>query len=208
MTIFTIDEQHQVRAFPAQAAKRNQNGSFATLEEFVGVVGAWPVARLVQLWNGLPGVTPVKKFTDRKSGIARLWHAIHKLAALSVPHEGPRSPKPSKCTPRRKQQSRATATSTVTAPAAGSETQKSAPAGCADVSEPVAPTTRAGSKTAIVLALLRRERGATAKELMKATGWQAHSVRGFLSGTVAKKMQLTLVSTKDDSGERTYLISA
>src|SRR5438309_6279811 len=140
MSIFTIDEQHQVRAFPthsaARAANRNQNGSFTTLEEFVRLVGAWPIARLVRLWNGLPGITPVKKFTDRKTAIARLWHAIHKLAALSVPHEQPRSPKPSKGAPRRKSETQATETSAPTTPALKPPTEKSAPAGCADVSEP------------------------------------------------------------------------
>ena len=55
---------------------------------------------------------------------------------------------------------------------------------------------RDGSKTAKVLELLKRDGGVTAKELLKATGWQAHSVRGFLSGTVGKKMGLTVVSTK------------
>jgi hypothetical protein len=43
---------------------------------------------------------------------------------------------------------------------------------------------------------------------MKATGWQPHSVRGFLSGTVRKKMGLTLTSTKSDDGERTYSVKA
>jgi len=65
---------------------------------------------------------------------------------------------------------------------------------------------RDGSKTAKVLDLLRRPGGATGKELMKATGWQAHSVRGFLSGTVGKKMGLTVTSTKGEDGERTYSI--
>jgi hypothetical protein len=63
---------------------------------------------------------------------------------------------------------------------------------------------RQGSKTAKVLDLLKRPGGATMKELLKATGWQPHSVRGFLSGTLGKKMRLTVLSTKNDDGERTY----
>jgi hypothetical protein len=63
---------------------------------------------------------------------------------------------------------------------------------------------RDGSKTAEILDLLKRPAGATAKELMKATGWQPHSVRGFLSGTVGKKMGLTVMSAKNEAGERTY----
>jgi len=65
---------------------------------------------------------------------------------------------------------------------------------------------RAGSKTAKILDLLKRPGGATARELMKATGWQPHSVRGFLSGTVGKKMRLTVLSTKVEGGDRKYSI--
>ena len=61
--------------------------------------------------------------------------------------------------------------------------------------------------TAKVLDLLKRAGGVTAKELMKATGWQAHTVRGFISGTLGKKMGLTVASTKNDSGERTYSVT-
>jgi hypothetical protein len=67
---------------------------------------------------------------------------------------------------------------------------------------------REGSKAAKVLDLLKRPGGASAKELMKATGWQPHSVRGFLSGTVSKKMGLAVVSTKGEDGERTYSVKA
>jgi hypothetical protein len=67
---------------------------------------------------------------------------------------------------------------------------------------------REGSKTAQVLNLLKRPDGATLKELMKATGWLPHSVRGFLSGAVGKKMGLKVTSTKGDDGERSYSVKA
>jgi hypothetical protein len=43
---------------------------------------------------------------------------------------------------------------------------------------------------------------------MKATGWQPHSIRGFLSGTVSKKMGLAVTSTKGEDGERTYSVKS
>jgi len=68
--------------------------------------------------------------------------------------------------------------------------------------------TREGSKTNTILDLLKRPSGVTAKELMKATGWQPHSVRGFLSGTIGKKMGLTVTSNRGEDGERTYSIKS
>jgi hypothetical protein len=67
---------------------------------------------------------------------------------------------------------------------------------------------REGSKTQTILDLLKRPGGVTSKELMKATGWQPHSVRGFLSGTVGKKMGLAVTSTKGEDGERSYSVKA
>ena len=67
---------------------------------------------------------------------------------------------------------------------------------------------REGSKTDQVLELLKRPGGVTAQELMKATGWQPHSVRGFLSGTIRKKMGLAVTSTKAEDGQRSYSIKA
>jgi hypothetical protein len=69
-------------------------------------------------------------------------------------------------------------------------------------------TTRRGSKTAQVVELLRRPSGVTLKDLMAATQWQAHSVRGFISGALRKKMGLTVESTKGADGERSYSIKA
>ena len=65
---------------------------------------------------------------------------------------------------------------------------------------------RTNSKKAQVFDLLHKSKGATLAALIKATGWQAHSVRGFLSGTVGKKLGLKLKSIKGDDGERVYSI--
>jgi len=66
---------------------------------------------------------------------------------------------------------------------------------------------REGSKTATVLALLKRSGGATLAQIMEATSWQAHSVRGFISGTLGKKMDLPVVSAKREDGARIYSIA-
>ena len=70
--------------------------------------------------------------------------------------------------------------------------------------KPAAKGAREGSKATKILDLLKRPGGATLKALMKATGWQAHSVRGFLSGAIGKKMGLAVTSTKSEDGERSY----
>ncbi len=70
-----------------------------------------------------------------------------------------------------------------------------------------AGTPRAESKTAKILEMIRRPKGATLAEIMKATGWQPHSVRGFISGALGKKMGLAVESTKGDDGERRYRLT-
>jgi hypothetical protein len=71
--------------------------------------------------------------------------------------------------------------------------------------KPKAKGAREGSKTEKILDLLKRVDGASLKELMNATGWQPHSVRGFLS-ILSKKKGLAVESTKSPDGERTYSI--
>jgi hypothetical protein len=66
---------------------------------------------------------------------------------------------------------------------------------------------RPGSKQDTILVLLRRPEGAGLDVLVKETGWQKHSVRGFLAGTVRKKLKLPLLSEKID-GVRNYRIGA
>lgn len=63
------------------------------------------------------------------------------------------------------------------------------------------------SKASIVVELLRQKGGATMTELTKKTGWQRHSVRGFLSGTVGKKMGLKVERSTNDAKESVYRIA-
>ncbi len=65
---------------------------------------------------------------------------------------------------------------------------------------------RAESKGAKILEMIGRAKGATLAEIMQATGWQAHSVRGFLS-TAAKKHSIQIESSKNEAGERVYRIT-
>lgn len=69
---------------------------------------------------------------------------------------------------------------------------------------PLAPL----NKSETIQALLARPQGATISELSEATGWQAHSVRGYLSGTLKKKLGLTLDSSSGDGGRRYRLSEA
>ena len=68
------------------------------------------------------------------------------------------------------------------------------------------PEARQGSKKSAVLELLRRKDGATGAEIAKITKWQPHTIRGFISGTVSKKMKLAVESTKNEQGERVYKV--
>lgn len=69
-----------------------------------------------------------------------------------------------------------------------------------------APVAMATSKQQRCLDLLARRDGVTLAELMTATEWQPHSVRGFLSGTVKKKLGLALVSSRNADGTRRYAL--
>jgi len=118
--------------------------------------------------------------------------------ALAPPAQEPKATKPARVGARRAH----------VAPKKAKSGKKASPAKKAPKGEKKAAGARDGSKTAKLLDLLKRPGGATAKELMKATGWQPHSVRGFLSGTIRKKMGLAVTSTKGEDGERSYSVKA
>jgi hypothetical protein len=194
MKTFTIDSDNNITIFAsekqAKATDATGTEAFTSQEELTKLAAEWPGGRLVEIWNSLTGVDPVKKFTDRKTAIARIWKVIQSLQPASAEAEETAAPAHDVGT-------RRAAKSKATRKAKGSK--KAATDG---------PGPREGSKTAIILDLIRRPKGATIEELMAAAGWQAHSVRGFLSAVVGKKMGLKLESTKGEDGKRKYQIKS
>ena len=142
---------------------------FSTEQELAHMAQDWPLRRLVQLWNSLPGMRLVQRFEDKDIAVARLWRALQPEAQHQRREPSPTAAK-HKCL----------------------RTPPSLP--------------RPNSKAAEILSLLGRPEGATVQELMAATGWQAHSVRGFISGNLVKKRKLKLGSLQRD-GQHAYRLA-
>ena len=64
--------------------------------------------------------------------------------------------------------------------------------------------TRTGTKSATLVSLLKRKQGVSVAEMISATGWQAHSIRGFLAGALKKRLGKTVTTSSSKSGERRY----
>lgn len=101
----------------------------------------FPVIRLLAIYNGLPGVTAIKRFADRNKALKTLWSELAKLPLGSV---------------------------------------------------------KAESKQALLERLLRRPEGSDIDQLVSATGWQRHSVRGVMSGVLRKRRGLSISSTIEE----------
>ena len=159
MKRFRVDAGNRVVLADYATAPENvgeSNIAFESEEQLSEMTALWATARLIQMFNGLPKVNRVTRFTNRKTAIRRIWKAVQTL-------------KPTK-------------------------TSVEAGANSAD-----------GTKKAKLIELLNNTGGTTIAELMAATDWQKHSIRGFLSGTVVRRMGLRLSSFKRD-GERVYRI--
>src|SRR3954454_5264985 len=81
---FVIDAENNITAYaadtaPAGAELKLSEHPFGSEKELPSLAGTWPGARLIEIWNSLPGATPVKKFTDRKKAVARIWKSIQSL---------------------------------------------------------------------------------------------------------------------------------
>jgi hypothetical protein len=201
MTTFVIATDNNISAFAAPEDSQDTlalgGQAFVSEKELGKVAAEWPTSRLVEIWNSFAGVAPftdlkpVTKFENRQKAVKRIWQAVQKLAtgAHQGAQDGPEAAGPTK-----------EATSAKKAAKRPKSAKKTRSAG-------KVPATREGSKKAEVLALMRRRNGATLKEIMEATGWQAHTVRGFVSGTLIKKQRLKVESFRRDDKERTYRIT-
>jgi len=207
MKLFSIDADNTITTYAAAEQIPEGQEHFATEKELAAVAANWPADRLVAVWNSFAGVAgfgadlkPVKKFTDRKSAVARIFKAVQKLdGAPDATPEATPAAAPAKA-PKAAKGARKAAKA-APAKAKASKTTKAA-------KKPANATLpREFSKKAIVLDMLRAKDGATMAAIAKETGWQNHTIRGFISGNITKKMGLAVESTKSDAGERTYRIA-
>jgi hypothetical protein len=160
--LFHLTAEGHINTGDEQGRTETDGGSssFASEPELQEMAGEWPMKRLIEIWNRLPGVEPVTRFTDRKTAIRRIWRAIQ-----------PQTDKGAK-----------------TARRASSTRHR--------------PVFREGSKAAQVCSLLSRPQGATLNEIRSETGWQAHTVRGFISRNLSKPRRK--VCSFEREGERVY----
>jgi hypothetical protein len=208
MPTYSIDSDNNLAVHPDKDAAIKEAGAngtaFATEAELSEATALWPASHLVDVWNGFAGAPPfaelkkVKRFTDRKSAVTRIWTAAQRLGealeeemriaeqdmlrAQQETLSATKATKPAKAA--RTAAPKATAKPKATKDATS---QEDAPA----------PKQREGTRNAAV-ALLEREGGATLEEIMSATSWQKHSVRGFIS-TLASKGGYTIVSARRES---------
>jgi hypothetical protein len=188
---FTIDADNNITAF-ASAEEASQGDAtglihFDSQSTLAKVSADWPLSRFVEIWNSIPGQSPVKKFQDRKKAIARVWAAIQPLAGNGQPDEAAAAkPEP----PRKGGK-----------PAKKAKAAKKAPGKPTDDK-----ASDRSNKKAEVIAMMKRAKGATLAEIMEATGWQKHTVRGFVSILGSKGGQ-SIESSKNAAGERTYKIT-
>lgn len=184
MKAFTLTPDLNVTAYASRkAAIASGHASFGSVDELDTLLTSLNI-KPVDLWNSMPGLIPVKKFMNRKAGLARIWKQLDGLAVAPEVIESEPDEKPAK------------------------KARKVKAEQTASVATETAHTPREGSKGAEVADMLRRANGATLDEIMQATGWQKHTVRGFIAGAAKKKLGLNIESFKNQNGDRSYKVVA
>jgi hypothetical protein len=187
MSIFTIDTDNNITAhLTRKVARQSGAGIFDSAEGLAELIGS-DSKRLVEIWNSLTGVRPVKKFSSLAVGARRIFAAVQNL--VPAPDKKLTGPKKGATKGRGSRQAALAVSPAAAGKAAGIEKNKNA------------RELKAPNKRETVLSLIGRPRGASVDELMAALGWQKHSVRGFIA-TLAKT--IFIESSKSDEGVRTY----
>src|SRR3989475_9251521 len=92
MKTYTIDAENTTTAHDSKQ-EAGEGESFSSQQELASLVAEWQTDRLVEVWNGIPGLTPVQKFTDRKSAVSRIWKASQSLDGGSPAEAATTAPK-------------------------------------------------------------------------------------------------------------------
>jgi Protein of unknown function (DUF3489) len=189
MATFTIDDENNITVF-ASAEEAAQAGDatalpFDSLAAFARVSSDWPLSRFVEIWNSIAGHKQVSKFADRKKAVARIWAAIQPIAERAAASQ-PQEPKPVK-------------------PAKAAKPAKKANAAKKTAGKKASDKDERRNKKAEVIAMMKRAKGATLAQIVEATGWQKHTIRGFVS-LLGSKAGEKIESSKSTTGDRTYRI--
>jgi hypothetical protein len=191
MKAFTIDAENNVVVHASAKAATKAEGTelFTSQGALAELAAAWPASRLVEIFNSLTGVAPIKKFADRKKAVARIWTELQKLGDPEAPQTPDVAPEEPTAT---KKASRA----------------KKAPKPAKKAAKPAAGP-RATSKTAQLIEMLQRAGGATLDQICTKFGWLPHTTRATMSagGSLAKKHGINVISEKV-ADERRYSIKA
>jgi hypothetical protein len=201
--LFTIDTDNDIRVHETEAqAEEATKAAAGTIvarseKELAKAATEWPASRLVELWNSFAGVAPftdckpVEKFENRDKAVARIWATIQRLGNAIAPKPAP--------------ESQPAAVAKKTGKPKATKGTKPAPKGKAAKGKKAgAGKPREGTHKAQVIAMLQRKGGTTLEEIVKATNWQKHTVRGFIS-ILGSKGGMKVTSTRRESdGARVY----
>jgi hypothetical protein len=218
MPTYSIDTDNNLAMHPDKDAATKEAGTtgaaFATEAQLSAATASWPASRMVEVWNGFAGAPPfaelkeVKRFTDRKSAVTRIWAAAQRLGdtleeEMEIAEQDMlRAQQEMLSGAKAAKRAKAARTAKPTAPAKQKPTKDAT-----SKDDAPAPKKREGTRKAIVVALLERAGGATLEELMAETNWQKHSVRGFIS-TLGSKGGYTITSIRREADQaRVYSIA-
>ena len=209
-TTFTIDSENTITALNAGEQPAAGAQTFTTAKELERLAADWPAGRLAEIWNDFAGTPPfgalrqVKRFENRHVGAVRIWAAIQALAARQETADV--AARAADVAPEPAQEGNRIAPELT---GADTPSKKStARAAKPPQADKPAREPRKDTRREQVIAMLRTKSGATLAEIAKATSWQAHTIRGFISGSLGTKMGLKVESFKNPSGERTYRLPA